>query len=113
MSQSATFDERLQHLARKHHRIRANGYVGRLTANGLVVMMPRRRGPTFPLRGLIGVALAALAFKAFLLASLGTEQYTARLEALGVGTPLERAGAWVMALDPATHAAADLIAFVM
>ncbi len=113
MSQFATFDERLRHLTRKHERIRANGYAGRLTEDGLVVMVPRRRGPTFPLRGLIGVLFAALAFKAFLLASLGTADYAARVEMLRQGTPVERAGAWIMAIDPATQALAEVTAPVL
>ena len=113
MSQFATFDDRLRHLVRKHERIRANGYVGRLTEDGLVVMVPRRRGPTFPRRGLIGVLFAALAFKAYLLASLGTADYAARVDMLSQGTPVERAGAWIMAIEPATQTVADLIAPLM
>lgn len=113
MSQFATFDQRLQRLARKHARIQANGYVGRLTDDGLVVMVPRRRGPSFPLRGLIGVSVVALLFKAYLLAALGGDDYAARVAALEVGSPIEQAGAWVMATDPATRFAAELLARVI
>ncbi|GGL72280.1 hypothetical protein [Wenxinia marina] len=110
MDESAvTFDQRLKSLSRKHSRIRQNGYAGRMNRDGLVVMVPRRRGPAFPLRGFLGVILAALAFKTFLLVSLGTEEYTARVDALASGTLVEKGGAWVMALDPVTQALAGVV----
>ena len=106
---AASFDQRLKSLSRKHARIRENGYAGKMGRDGLIVMVPRRRGPSFPMRGFLGLVLVALAFKTFLVVSLGTEEYAARLDALASGTFVERGGAWVMALDPVTQALAGVV----
>ncbi|SHI53913.1 hypothetical protein [Wenxinia saemankumensis] len=110
MSPSITFDARLKRIGRKHDRIRRNGYVGRLDKNGLLTMQPRRKGPALPARGFAIVLLTALAFKAVLLAVLGPAQYDERLATLASGSPVERAGAFVMLPDPATRLVADLVA---
>lgn len=103
------FDKRLQKLGKKHARIKANGFVRKLGKDGLITIHARRRGPTFPLRGLIAVFVVAFVFKGFLLASMGEADYAERVAALQSGTMVEKAGAWVMQVDPATHGMASFL----
>ncbi|RYG91030.1 hypothetical protein EU803_12490 [Loktanella sp. IMCC34160] len=70
--------------------------------DGLVVAKARRRTPSFPLRGLMILAGAAMLFKAFLYVNLGGITYSERVAELQQGSILEQAGAWIMQADPAT-----------
>ena len=100
MSDLLSFDRRVRQLEHKNSRISSNGYAMRLGANGVVTMVPRRRTPRFPLGAVLGVLAVAFAFKAVLLASMGTASYEARLSDLAAGGPAERLGAWVLQPDP-------------
>ena len=99
----AAFDSRLTRLARKHRKIMAGGVSYRMTRDGLITAHPRvNLGPAFPMRTLALLLVAAFAFKALLLVALGDEPYASRLANLQAGSPVERAGAWIMQADPAT-----------
>ena len=100
MSDISSFDRRVRELDRKRSRIAKKGYAMRVGRDGLVTMVPRRRRPRFPLGAIVSVLAVAFAFKAVLLASMGTESYEAKLSDLGTGSLAERAGAWVLQPDP-------------
>jgi len=53
--------------------------------------------------------LALLAFKGFLIASLGPDAYNERVDKLQNGTMIEKAGAWVMHIEPASDFIAQQI----
>lgn len=109
MSQANTFENRVRRLGRRHSRMYDNGIVRKMDKTGLISAYPRRRLPRFPLRGIAILFLAALLYKAFLLASLGTTVYQNRVDLLASGSFIEQGGAWVMQADPATRAVADFI----
>jgi len=110
MSQTTmTFDTRLKRLLRRHSKMRDNGIVHKLGRDGLISAYPRRRLPTFPLHGILVLFCAALLYKAFLLAYLGSATYQSRVEQLSGGTVVEQGGAWILQADPATVAVANLI----
>ncbi len=96
-----SFEQRVRHLASKHRRM-ASGIAHRMGRDGLITAHPRRRMPSFPLRGLMILLAAAFVFKAFLYASLGASVYEQRVGLLAAGSVVEQGGAWVMQADPAT-----------
>ena len=96
-----SFEHRVRHLARKHRQM-AQGIVHHMGSDGLVSAYPRRRMPSFPLRGLMVLLGAAFLFKAFLFAALGASVYEDRVALLSSGSIVEQGGAWVMQADPAT-----------
>ncbi|AAV96354.1 hypothetical protein SPO3119 [Ruegeria pomeroyi DSS-3] len=102
------FDQRIRRLNKKHEAL-SRGYTARMRKDGLIELKPRRGGGRMPLRALVLLCGAVLAFKAFLLASLGPDSYDARLSRLAEGTPVEQAGAWVMQADPASLFLAEQI----
>jgi hypothetical protein len=102
MSQSElSFDQRVRKLMRKH-RLMSEGVVHRIGSDGLITAYPRRRRPSFPLRAVVVLVIAAFMFKAFLYHHLGDETYNARVGLLEAGTPFEQVGAWIMQADPTT-----------
>jgi hypothetical protein len=100
-SADLSFEQRVRHLATKHRRM-AQGIAHRMGRDGLITAHPRRRMPSFPLRGLMILLAAAFLFKAFLYASLGASVYEQRVGLLAGGSIVEQGGAWVMQADPAT-----------
>lgn len=103
------FDRRIGRLTRKH-RAMSRGYKARVRSDGLIVTAPRSVGPRVSLKGVILFLAAFLAFKAFLIASLGISTYEQRVTRLQGGTMPERAGAWVMQADPVAVGAAEWMA---
>ncbi len=99
------FNQRVASLGRKHHAL-SHGYVARMRPDGLIVARPRRNQSRISLRMVVLFLLALLAFKGFLIASLGPDAYNERVGKLQNGTMVEKVGAWVMQIEPAS----DLIA---
>jgi len=102
------FDERLHLLARKHNAM-SHGYVTRMQPDGLIVARPRRRSMRISGRAVFLFLAAFIGFKAFLVANLGPQAYEDRLARLEAGTVVEKAGAFVMQVDPLTMYAAQTI----
>ena len=100
-SADLSFEQRVRHLASKHRRM-AHGIAHRMGRDGLITAHPRRRMPSFPLRGLMVLMGAAFLFKAFLYSSLGASVYTERVALLSAGSIVEQGGAWIMQADPGT-----------
>lgn len=107
------FDKRVRKIVRGHNRRVANGAVYKMNSDGLIEARPRRRGPRFPLRGLVLLFGAGMLFKGFLLAHLGGIAYNERVGLLAEGTIVEQAGAWVMQPDPVTVQLAEWIGQVL
>lgn len=99
------FDQRINQLGRKHNAL-SRGYVARMRPDGLIVARPYRKQSRFPFKMVFVFLLAIIAFKGFLIASLGPDAYSERVGKLENGTMVEQAGAWVMQIDPVS----DLIA---
>lgn len=104
----SNFNTRLRTLGRKHSAM-ANGYTPRVGADGLIVIKPKRAKARLPYKAILLAALGFIAFKAFMLASIGPDAYTDRVAQLNNGTVFEQGGAWVMQVDPATQFAADIL----
>lgn len=104
----AMFDKRLKSLDRKHQAL-ARGYTPRVRDDGLIVLKPRRRGFSISPRAVLMAVAGFFLFKAFMVASLGTTTYDARVDRLAIGTPIEQGGAWVMQIDPVTQFVAGQI----
>lgn len=99
----ARFNKRVHEIERRHDRL-ASGYVRLEERDGILIPVgaraPRRRG--LPLRGISLVLGAFLVFKAFLYTYLGAGIYLDRVALLESGSIVEKAGAWIMAVDPIT-----------
>lgn len=93
------FDKRVRKIAKKNRRI-ARGSEKYIDATGIMRERPKRSVTNFPLKGLFLVALGFFAFKGFLLAHQGVDQYNDRLALLQSGTIFEQAGAWMMQIEP-------------
>lgn len=93
------FEERHRAVTNRHRQL-ARGYVTKLGKNGLIEHHPRKSLPKMSFPTFTVLLVGFLAFKAFLLASLGDAEFSARVDALANGTVFERAGAWVMQIDP-------------
>lgn len=102
------FQKRLRRIVRDHQRM-SHGATHVMRADGLIVARPRVYNPKFPLRGLVMLIGAALVFKGFILASLGTATYGDRVAQLAQGSIVEKAGAWIMQPDVATVAVAQFL----
>lgn len=95
------FDDRIERITNKRAQMR-DGYVGRVTKDGLVVFRPRRRAIPVSPRGLAMVVFAFIFFKALIMSHLGINIYQERIDKLRSGTIVEQAGAFIMQPDPAT-----------
>lgn len=101
------FANRVNSVSRKH-RAMAHGYTAKLRGDGLIVVQPRKVQFKFPVRGFMLLMLIFMLFKGFMIASLGTQEYTARLNVLNNGTLYEQAGGFVMGVDPVSKGIAQL-----
>lgn len=104
----ADFAKRLKVLDRKHEAMN-RGYTTRVRDDGLIVIKPRRRGPTISPRIVLSGVFCFFAFKAFMLSAIGPEGYGERVALLQAGTPVEQAGAWAMQADPLTQFMAETL----
>lgn len=104
------FDGRLRAIDRKAKAM-SNGYTPKVKKNGLIEMEPAKRplALRLPLKGLVLLLAGGLVYKAWLLNSLGAAGYAAKLTALSDGGAVEKAGAFLMQVDPATRMIADFI----
>ncbi|MDW4499516.1 hypothetical protein R5H30_16100 [Sulfitobacter sp. D35] len=102
------FQRRVAELTRKHRAL-AEGYTPLIGPDGLIELRPTRARHGVPVRAILLTALCFVAFKSFMLASLGPLTYQERVEALQQGTVVERAGAWIMQVDPATEKLGSLM----
>ena len=105
VSGHAEFETRLSRLLRKH-RAMAKGYTTVMRSDGLIVVKPKPQGAQISGRSVLVVVVAFVLFKAMLIATLGHKVYSERVDRLGVGTPVERAGAFIMQIDPVSGAVA-------
>lgn len=102
MARSHTeFGDRLRNIEKRHKQIQ-HGAIYRVGPDGLIVTRPRKRSIRFPVRGLFTLFAVGFAFKTFLLMNLGTSTYNQRVSELQDGNVIEKAGAWVMQIDPVT-----------
>lgn len=102
------FDRRVKRLSRKHTAM-TRGYSINLRPDGLIVTQPRRARPRVSLKAIVLFAVAFLGFKGLMIASVGFATYEERLLRLQEGTPVERAGAWIMHMDPVSTRVAEKI----
>ena len=106
------FDQRVRRLNKKHQAM-SRGYFARMRSDGLIVMKPHRVRSALPLRVLVMFGVAFFVFKAFLLAALGHASYSDRVERLSEGTSVEKAGAWVMQVEPITELIATQLGSIL
>lgn len=96
------FEKRASAIESRHRKL-ADGYVTKMDKDGVMRHAPIRRLRLFRPRMIVYALACFLGFKAFLLIQLGSEVYNERVVLLANGTTVERAGAYVMAVDPATQ----------
>ena len=80
----------------------SRGAVYSVNHDGLIIARPRRRGMRRPLSVVFCILAGIMAFKAMMYALIGPATYADRVADLQSGTVIEKAGAWLMAADPAT-----------
>ncbi|MEP4247256.1 hypothetical protein [Tateyamaria sp.] len=104
------FNKRVSALGRKHEAM-TYGYKSSMRHDGLIVVKPKRRvfwG--YPFKMLLALFVGFFVFKGLMLASLGDITYNERVAKLHQGSAVERGGAWVMQIDPATKFLSGFIA---
>lgn len=102
------FDNRLRRIDRSRVKL-SGGYVSVVGRDGLIMIKPRRKRVTLPLRGLFLLLAGGIGLKAMILVGLGAPVYQDRVDDLRDGTVIEQAGAWVMQADPLTVLLAEQI----
>ena len=102
------FDKRLKRIERTNRRL-SRGFVLKVGNDGLVSRKARKGGIRLPARGLVFLFVGFFGFKGFLLAHLGPETYGSRVEILGNGTLVEKAGAIIMQADRLTEGFARVL----
>lgn len=106
------FSQRVHRLNKKHAKLN-RGYRATMRKDGLVVMKPQRIRSAVPAKMLLICLAGLFAFKTFLLTSLGASAYQYRVDSLAEGTSVEKAGAWVMQIDPVSEfLAAQITAYL-
>jgi len=109
LTSQAQFQDRLRSVTRKHAAM-ANGFTTHVRGDGLIVVKPKRRKRRgLSARGTVWFILGIIAFKSFMLASVGEANYADRLAKLSEGTILEQIGSWVMRVDPVTAQLANVL----
>lgn len=106
------FGKRINNLNHKHKAL-ANGYYTTIRNDGLVVARPRRRDTGLPVKYILAMVVLFVLLKALMLSANGPGTYQIRLNSLSEGTAVERAGAWVLQVDPVTQALANKIGPVL
>lgn len=96
------FQRRLELLVRKHREL-AHGYTALVGPDGLIELRPTQARNSIPVRGILLTALCFVAFKSFMLAAMGPITYQERVDSLMNGSLVERAGGFIMQIDPATE----------
>lgn len=112
----AHFDRRLERLADRRAALEEGSRL-EVDDTGLVKAIPtgvRRRqiGRALPVRAAMIIAAVLLTFKGFLLYQLGFGVYTAKVAAMAQGDTMDRAGAWLMQIEPVTMWVYEVISFV-
>ena len=98
--QFQTFYARLKRIERIHRQ--GGGFEAEGTLGQSFYTRLQRRSRRSVLRPVVVMLASVIGTKAVLMASLGTEDYAARLVNLEQGTTVERAGAFLMGMDPIT-----------
>jgi hypothetical protein len=101
------FNSRVGKISREHAR-KEDGYIISIRKDGLITFKPKKRyyNSSLPIRGCIFLIIGFILFKGLILAHAGTAVYETRLSQLKVGTVIERAGYYVMQVDPVSQAIA-------
>lgn len=107
------FQNRLRHLERKHHKTMTRGYSTKMRPDGLIVVKPNRAKSRISGRSILLFVAAFILFKGFLIANIGEVGYQDRIDRLKDGTSVEKAGAWVMQIEPASTWVAQKIGPVL
>jgi len=104
------FDSRVHRLNQKAAAM-ANGYQAKLRRDGLIELAPRRPSliGRLPWKHIAFVAVSAVLYKGWLLYSLGAETYGNTVTHLSAGEGVEKVGAFLMQIDPATRVVAQLM----
>jgi hypothetical protein len=106
------FKKRVDQLDRQHKAL-ANGYYTTIRNDGLIIAHPRRRDTGLPIKYLLVLAVMFFLFKALALSAAGAGTYQSRVNSLSDGNLVERAGAWLLQVDPVTQAVSNTIGLAL
>ena len=105
MATQDSFDRRIRKISKSHKRAR------RRAMGPVTTFRPLRS--EFPFMGLALAIFCFVLFKAVVLMHLGEGAYNSRVRSLGNGSTVEKLGAWVLQIDPATKAVASSISDIL
>ncbi|PYG28616.1 hypothetical protein [Pelagimonas varians] len=105
-----SFENRQKAVRRKHTRM-AKGYVTKLNKHGVFVQEPDHKASGYVMRKLMIALVGLLTFKSFVLYWLGSDVYQGKVDALNTGTAIDKAGAFLMQIDPLSAQIAQLFKF--
>lgn len=97
----AQFEKRLSSLERKHKAL-AEGYVARISPDGLITVQPKPKSSGLTVRLVALIFFGVMLFKLITVSLIGEVTYQERLDQLLSGTGFEKATAWILQLDPLT-----------
>ncbi len=108
------FDNRLTRISRTRRRgVRGPSYEPVVGPGGVILVRPRRSGPSIPLKGLVFLVLGFCLFKSVAIAHFGASGYADRIDEMKQGTVFEQAGAWALQPDRvSTRIAATIAPFI-
>lgn len=106
-TQVRDFRKRVRQIDRRHNKM-ARGYVHLVERDGLLVPKEKSfKSRGFPLRAIVIALVGLVLFKGILVSQVGVSSYSRRLDGLAEGGAIEKAGAWLMQVDPFTLAVAE------
>ncbi|MCK0142681.1 hypothetical protein [Aliiroseovarius sp. F20344] len=109
-AQVRDFRKRVRQIDRRHNKI-TRGYVHLEERDGLLVPKESSfKSRSFPLRAIVIALVGLVVFKGLLVSQVGISSYSTRLESLAEGGAIEKAGAWLMQIDPFSLAVAEMVA---
>ena len=101
MADQQDFALRLQRIERRRRKLR--GPLMSFNMDGILVARPRGASRSISWNGILMALAGFFGLKGLILAHAGPLDYAERLDVLTAGTLVERAGAWMMQIDPLTQ----------
>lgn len=106
------FSTRIADLTRTHASM-SHGYDAKADSSGLIIFRPRRQRTRLPWRQLVISVMALASLKLLVLTLIGELTYQDSINTLASGNAIERAGAWIMQIDPVTRSVASQLAALL
>lgn len=109
MSDALTNFRKRETALRKKHMRMARGFRTRMNRNGVIEQVPINRSGGFVMGLLFRMVLVVFVFKVMAVTWLGEPRYEDHLSNLSNGAFYEKAGSWILQIDPVTQKLAQFL----